>query len=348
MADELKVWALGDGAGVEVVESVTVGLEEHLEETLIRRPEMLEPELYLVGRQTPTEGGPLDLLGVDGGGRLVVFELKRERLTREAVTQCIDYASALNVRTPEELADLIREHSGSGGVEEIDDFEEWYLERFEGNDLGDLLPPRLVLVGLGVDARAERMARFLSEGGIDISVLTFFGFRHSGETLLARQVEVARDGTVPSARPSGQSAAEKRQALQRRLAERGLTALFHDIAGVLRDGLPDSVQNTGAWGIGFRLPFGERRRTFCRLSLEEDAGARVQWYWSPEHYDADVHDALLQEGERLGWLPVGYGLDLDIPGDEQWEQVRENLIRFVGTARTSWNAGPQAGPGHAP
>ena len=93
MPDELKVWAPGDGAEVDVVESVTVGLEDRLEETLVRRPEMIEPGLYLVGRQTPTEGSPLDLLGVDKDGRLVVFELKRERLTREAVTQCIDYTS---------------------------------------------------------------------------------------------------------------------------------------------------------------------------------------------------------------------------------------------------------------
>ena len=338
MADELRVWALGDGAGVEVVESVTVGLEERLEETLVRRPEMLEPGLHLVGRQTPTEGGPLDLLGVDEGGRLVVFELKREKLTREAVTQCIDYASALSVRTPEQIAELIRDHSGSGGVEEIDDFEEWYSERFEGNDLGDLLPPRLVLVGLGVDARAERMARFLSEGGIDISVLTFFGFRHRDETLLARQVEVERDGTAPPPRPSGQSAAEKRQALQRRLADRGMTDLFDDIAGSLRRALPESVQNTTAWGISFNLPFGAGRRRFCHLWVQEDVGAMVQWYAIPEHYEADALNALVAEAERLAWRPGKRSFTLDIAGDEQWQQVRADLIRFVGTALTSWNA----------
>ena len=57
---------------------------------------MLMPGLKLVGRQTPTEGGPLDLLGVDEDGRLVVFELKREMLSREAVAQVIDYASYLD------------------------------------------------------------------------------------------------------------------------------------------------------------------------------------------------------------------------------------------------------------
>ena len=70
--------------------------EELLEETLVKNPGMLIPGLRLVGRQTPTEGGPLDLLGVDEDGRLVVFELKRGTLSRDAVAQIIDYASDLD------------------------------------------------------------------------------------------------------------------------------------------------------------------------------------------------------------------------------------------------------------
>ena len=345
MVGELKIWALGDGAGVEVVESVTVGLEDRLEETLVRRPEMLEPGLHLVGRQTPTEGGPLDLLGVDEGGRLVVFELKREKLTREAVTQCIDYASALNATAPDQLADLISKHSGSGGVEKIGRFEEWYLERFAENALSDLLPPRLVLVGLGVDARAERVARFLSEGGIGISILTFFGFEHSGETLLARQVEVEREEAVPSRRRPRRSAAERRVMLEDRLDERGLTDLFEEIAGTLRHALPGSSESTPS--IGNRLPpaFPGGRRTFCLLSVEEDVGARVQWYESREHYDAGALEVLVQKGERLGWLRVKWGLALDIADDEQWQHVREGLTRFVTAARESWNPSPESGTG---
>ena len=347
MAGELKVWVLGDGAGAEVVESVTVELEERLEETLVRRPEMLEPKLQLVGRQIPTEGGPLDLLGVDAGGRLVVFELKRGKLPREAVTQCIDYASALNERTPEQIAELITEHSGGEGIEEIPDFEEWYLGGFPGNDLSGLLPPRVVLVGLGVDARAERMARFLSEGGIRISVLTFFGFQREGETLLARQVEVEQDETASSVRRNRKSAAEKRQVLQRRLSDSDSTELFEEIAEALRDALPKYSETTRASGISFLLPFGERRRVFCLLSAKH-VGARVQWYATRELYDAGELDAVVDEGGRLGWQPGKWGLDLDIPGQEQWEQVRDSLIDFVQVALKSWNSTPQGGAGDAP
>ena len=48
-----------------------------LEDISVERPEMLLRGLTLVGRQTTTDVGYPDLLGVDGNGRLVVFELKR-------------------------------------------------------------------------------------------------------------------------------------------------------------------------------------------------------------------------------------------------------------------------------
>ena len=81
---------------MQLVPSNRMESELLLEETLVNNPGLLLEDLTLVGRQTPTEGGPLDLLGVDGDGRLVVFELKRGTLSRDAVAQVIDYASDLD------------------------------------------------------------------------------------------------------------------------------------------------------------------------------------------------------------------------------------------------------------
>ncbi len=345
MTDELKIWALRDGNEVEAVESVTgVKLEDILEATLVSRPEMLENGLHLVGRQTPTEGGPLDLLGVDQGGRLVVFELKREKLTREAVTQCIDYASALDEMTPKELAEFITEHSGSEGIEKIDGFEQWYQDRFAENELDDLLPPRLTLVGLGADERAERMARFLSKGGIDISVLTFHGFEHSGETLLARQVEVERDAVARTGRRTYRSAAERRLELQERLVERGLAELFEDVDKALRTSLPDSAQNHGSWGISYSLRAGNGRRRFCHLWVEEKAGLVVRWY--PEsYYSPDALDSLRTEAVQCRWRAEDNGRDyaLWINNAEEWGERRAGLVRFVKTALEHWNPASPSG-----
>ena len=347
MTDELKIWALRDGNEVDAVESVSgVKLEDILEATLVSQPEMLERGLDLVGRQTPTESGPLDLLGVDEGGRLVVFELKREKLTREAVTQCIDYASALDEKAPEELAAFIAQHSGTQGIEKIEDFEEWYQERFDENELSDLLPPRLTLVGLGVDERAERMAQFLAKGGIDISVLTFYGFEHGGETLLARQVEVERDATIRTGQRTNPSAAEKRLALQNRLVEQGLVELFEDVDKTLRTALPDAARRYGSYGVSYSLPAGSNRRRFCHLWVE-NAGFVVRWY--PEsYYSPDALDSLRAEAVQCGWRAEdndrNYALTID--SAEQRDERRDGLVRFIEAALESWNPTPQSGNFH--
>ena len=146
--------------------------------------------MTLVGRQTPTEGGPLDLLGVDSDGRLVVFELKRGTLSRDAVAQIIDYASYLDSLDLDALADRISERSGTRDIDKIENFQEWYNSEGFG-ELESLKPLRMFLVGLGADDRTERMVRFLAQNsGMDISLLTFHAFDYDGKTILAKQVEV--------------------------------------------------------------------------------------------------------------------------------------------------------------
>jgi len=98
--EEIRLWNInGDGtakpaaAPVEAIAEATT--EKLIEDVLTKSPDALMPKLRLVGRQTETPGGPLDLLRIDEDGNLVVFELKRGKLTRDAVVQAIDYASYL-------------------------------------------------------------------------------------------------------------------------------------------------------------------------------------------------------------------------------------------------------------
>ena len=111
--EEIKIWATdGSGGATQLEISYQMESELLLEDTLVNNPDMLMPGLTLVDRQTPTEGGPLDLLGVQEDGRLVVFELKRGTLSREAVAQTIDYASFLDTMPDGDLANYISEQSG--------------------------------------------------------------------------------------------------------------------------------------------------------------------------------------------------------------------------------------------
>ena len=83
-----------------------------LEVVLVANPDMLMRGLTLVGRQVPVETGYVDLLGIDEDGRLVVFELKREKLTRDAVAQILDYCTYLEALSDSELATLLAERRG--------------------------------------------------------------------------------------------------------------------------------------------------------------------------------------------------------------------------------------------
>ena len=195
--DEIKIWAVDDSGVAPVQPASAIVSEELLEKTLVSHPQLLMPGLRLVGRQTPTEGGPLDLLGVDEDGRLVVFELKRGTLSRDAVAQVIDYASYLDSLDDDSLSQHIAGYSGHGGIDKIDDFGEWYSENIRGDGLESLRPVRMYLVGLGVDDRTERMVNFLAKSSrMDISLLTFYGYNYGDKTLLARQVRVSEPEPV--------------------------------------------------------------------------------------------------------------------------------------------------------
>lgn len=94
---KIRLWSAdstGEQLHAEAVDDVdNTETEQHLEDLLVSSPDLLMNNLTLIGRQVPTAGGPLDLLGIDSDGEPVVFELKRGTLTREAVAQVLDYAS---------------------------------------------------------------------------------------------------------------------------------------------------------------------------------------------------------------------------------------------------------------
>lgn len=196
--DEIEIWSIED-AQVVPIKPTQIDLESNLEDWLAAHPSMLQPNLKLIGRQTPVGDGYLDILGIDGEGRLAVFELKRGTLSRDAVAQVIDYGSALDSMSEVELAALIAESSGKFGIEKIEDFVEWYREGF-GGSLDSLRPLRMYLVGLGTEDTTRRMVDYLAGHGVDISLLTFYGFEFFGKTLLAKQVQVAAKDEVSPGR----------------------------------------------------------------------------------------------------------------------------------------------------
>ena len=282
--DEIKIWEIDGETASPVQPAVGIDSEERLEEILVKNPDMLIPDLMLVGRQTSTEGGPLDLLGVDGDGRLVLFELKRGRLSRDAVAQIIDYASYLESMGVNELTKHIAEQSGTGGIDKIENFEDWHAENFGEDSLNTLLPMQMFMVGLGVDDRTERMVRFLAGKRVDISLLTFQGFTQDGKTLLARQMRVeAEDEPVSNPPKKGLSTSEKSERLQDLVKENGVIDLFESVRAMFRENWSNSREKINANSVGLRLPKrdssgGSSTRPCARL--ETRAGSVVIVFYS--------------------------------------------------------------------
>ncbi len=300
--DEVKIWAIEENSKVKELESKgQMDTEWSLEETLVKNPSLLMPGLTLVGRQTPTEGGPLDLLGVDSDGKLAVFELKPGAVPRDAVAQIIDYASALNDMDSRTLAEHIAERSGRYEIPEIEDFEEWYNQQFPGQALATLNPPRMFLVGLGADDATERMVGFLANNSsMDISLLTFHGFVHNGKTLLAKQVQ------VEGASDSGEETRDPKLTLRTEFRELGADRLFDAARRMFLE----------TWRSG-RYEYATKGRWNFQISDTAESG-------NPTYR---VYFAIAPDVERRGIEVCFYPRAIDLSFDE-FDQLDPEAVSF--------------------
>ena len=277
--EDIKLWELDGTQAKPLATNSQLASERRLEDILVANPNLLIEGMTLVGRQTPTEGGPLDLLGVDPeDGKLVVFELKRGELLRDAVAQIIDYASDLDNMDIEDLAGLITKESGKRGIAKIEDFIGWYSESFD--QLESLKPPRMFLVGLGADDRTERMVRFLAQNsGMDISLLTFHAFNYSGTTFLAKQVEgkVAEEQTSRS-RGRRRTRTELEQAFDEKMTRYGTRDLVADIHAMFRENWPESRRRIEARGSGIRLRQANSFGGFARVDTFREQKISIAFF----------------------------------------------------------------------
>ena len=338
--EALKMWAIEDERGAKITPLDTAGQTESeglLEDILTRNPDMLEEGLELVGRQTETAGGPLDLLGVDRDGRLVVFEIKRGTLNRGAVAQIIDYVSYLGAMDLGSLYRHVAERSGNLGVQKIDDFEEWYSRRHPDTD--SLKPPRMVLVGLGVDDVTERMVNYLAESAVDISLLTFHGFQQGDRTLLARHVDV--DSSNVETRPTppvnrAHSYDERVKSLRVQDLVDAATTMFSDVS---------RNQGVSFWKTHsktrrqFNLDYSWLERSLksgATLFIEiEDGGIGIGFHpmaiglASPDEFDELDHVERSPATALLKPEEVDYEIKCRVCTTEDWTERKERLATLV-------------------
>ena len=350
--EDIKLWELDGSKAIPLGSNNQLESEELLEETLVKNPNLLIDGLTLVGRQMPTEGGPLDLLGVDGDGRLVVFELKRGTLSRDAVAQVIDYASDLDSMSLDALANHIAEGSGAHGIDEIEDFREWYDNRDFG-DLESLKPLRMFLVGLGVDDRTERMVKFLAENsGMDISLLTFHSFDYDGRTILAKQVEVEGEDDIDS-EPGRRrrSMTELQENLNQKISDSEVSELFDYVIAMFQENWSELWQRPGALGLLLKLQNTTgtgRYVTYTRIDPENER-VRIVFYPRAITLSEDEFRQPIREIPYETWpknlepLPLGddpLGDDYKeiqfLLTEDEWETHKKTLTALVQSVYAAW------------
>jgi len=347
---KIQLWSVeSDNSGklnaVALDTAENTDTEETLEDLLVRCPSLLVDKLTLVGRQVPTEGGSLDLLGIDEDGRLVLFELKRGTLTRDAVAQILDYASDLAGIEVDRLGKLIEDYSGRLGVDKVDDFADWYAQRFP-NSSGPLSEtPKMMLVGLGVDDRARRIVNFLANSSVDIELLTFHAFTRAEKLFLARQAETVSPVTRPPREQSGAPTKEGNlRILRENAASLGVTPFFDAVADFLSDNLP-AYRWPGKTAYSFYLAETTEegkptQRAYATLYLNQKSPGALNLIFFARALQAAGSAAenfrqklpnIVTENKRYNQFEVRL-----VP--DQWDHLSKELKEFLAALLSGWKS----------
>ena len=219
----------------------------HLQEWVIDHPEVLGDDVLIVtseyGSWADADGAPahdrLDILALDGSGRLVVVELKRGLATRDVHLQAITYAALVSRFTVDTLSGAHRDFLRSRGTEVTGDEAAALLLAHVGSDLDPelLRSPRLVLIATGFPKQVTHTVVWLSEMGLDIDLVQVSMWQ-VGEQLVAgfsRIYPIPEVDSFTLAPAREETVGVKARVAQRTRSKNAVHALVD--AGLLPDGV---------------------------------------------------------------------------------------------------------------
>lgn len=240
---------VGEAIPAQPISLADAGLREraHLQEWVRNNPEILGEDVLIVtfefGRWRASDGRAadrLDLLGLDPDGRLVVAELKRGDAPDTVQMQAIKYAAFASRFTPQTLAEAYAAYASANAEEEVAADEA--LRRLEDHVGADLDPeglrrPRVVLLAERFSSRVTASAVWLTEMGVEVSLVEFNAYRTEQDLVLAVSqiwpVQDKEDLTITPRAADPPRATHRSQARRRR---RTVPTLVEE--EVIEDGAP--------------------------------------------------------------------------------------------------------------
>lgn len=186
----------GRAAKAEAVGLNDLGLRERsdLQEWVRLNPEILGEDVLILTfefsawkSRAGVESDRLDLLGLDSSGRLVVAELKRGIAPDTVEMQAIKYAAYASRFTAESLAQAHAAYLSKVSGERVsaDEAIAALEEHVDGEIDPELLRrPRIVLLASGFPEQVKAAAVWLSEMGVDVSLVQFGAYRTEHDVIM--------------------------------------------------------------------------------------------------------------------------------------------------------------------
>ena len=186
----MEIHVISDGEAVKY-QKTSMEKETDIEEFLEKHPEILDKDIFIIGRQVGTDaGGRIDLMGMDSKGNLVIVEIKKGASTRNVVSQILEYGVwAENIQYDELNTIAKNKH--------LKDHQDLY-KKFE-NDFDSVPEPfnedqRLYIVAGKIDAKIADVARYLRQRGTDIKCVELNFYENGKQKLIQTNLVVGDDG----------------------------------------------------------------------------------------------------------------------------------------------------------
>lgn len=229
----------------QAVTLAEAGLRERrdLQEWVIAHPHILGDNIAIVtfefdrwwaSSTAPTDR--LDILGLGADGRLVIAELKRDKAPDTVEMQAIKYAAMASRFTTEALASQHARFLTQRGTATTEDEALQHLMAHAGDlDVETLRRPRIVIVAQEFPPVLTATAVWLTEMGLDLTLVRVQAYRTQNEVLLSVSqlfpVKDVEEFTVSPRQAEVRAVEEKRQ------RQRDVSTTDRLIAGqVLEDG----------------------------------------------------------------------------------------------------------------
>jgi hypothetical protein len=316
-----------------VISLADAGLRERrdLQEWILAHPEILGEDLMVVTfefdrwwAQGAAPADRLDVLGLGSDGRLVVVELKRDKAPDTVEMQAVKYAAIASRFTPESLSNQHSRFLGQRGQAVSEDEALQRLVTHAGElDVENLRRPRLVIVAGDFPPVVTATTVWLTEMGLDITLMQVRAFRTANETLIhVSQLFPVRNIEEFSVSPR-QAEVKAVEERRRRQRDAGTTERLV-AAQILKDG---ALLTLRPQGINAEV------RTSIDDWVEKDPRrAHARWFNSmpaPIEWEADGH-RYTPSGLAASIVQQAAGLERSIRGGEWWvTDDARNLVEIA-------------------